>query len=438
MSAPLWAGAVLLSGLSDTHSDLPVRTIVSVRPGRIVEDVLGLPTTRVSLAGCTIVHKDNDDVIVQGAPWLSRPIRVRSCGEPDERRRLYPALVAAASVAPAIETVAVVDGNVRLLRMSSNKHRIVLECSEVVITGLQEPAAEAPAEPAPDQAAAAPAEDTSSAAPTTPTATRPPLIKYKLLNPPVPRTSLEATPPTMQHFKIKDSAKLAPTPPTASGSASAAATAPEPMASVKLIGVRKMNRTPLWKYQGLGSSLSICAFDPSKDLAAAMAAVPSSKAAAAAAAAVAADDSCTRTVPSATTEELAAALTDAIAFLKGTWRPKVMPVVEPLSPLPSPVAVAATAEPQAEAAAETAAAITAEAPAETAAEAVAEIEAAEASATTASAEEAAPAAVSEETVALASSEPAEEAELPPPPVLVIEPPSEPPAEETTDSSVPNV
>lgn len=150
LCAPMWAGSVLVSGLSDTHSDKLARMTLSLLPSIVLggwepsEAGAATLVPRLLLIGVTItLDASGTTSTVRGHPALSRDVTFRPCGEAGARASFHAALLAAAAAAPSVRGVALVSLvpsrpalTPALLSFVSNKHRAVLRVEPCAIVGV--------------------------------------------------------------------------------------------------------------------------------------------------------------------------------------------------------------------------------------------------------------------------------------------------------------
>jgi hypothetical protein len=147
---PMWAGSVLVSGLSDTHSDKLARMTLSLLPSVVLggwetsEADAATLVPRLLLIGVTItLDASGTTSTVRGHPALSRDVTFRPCGEAAARASFHAALLAAAAAAPSVRGIALISLvpsrpalTPAVLSFVSNKHRAVLRVEPCAIVGV--------------------------------------------------------------------------------------------------------------------------------------------------------------------------------------------------------------------------------------------------------------------------------------------------------------
>ena len=145
----LWTGTVLVSGLSDTHSERWARMRVLIRPYELLGCITDSPSPcvavrRLLLLGCRLELDPSGDSILLGPPTISRPVAFKPYGEASERAAFHAALQRAlgapapAGLALVTTTSSLPQPTLCLLSLASNKHRAVLVAQPVVAAGFEE------------------------------------------------------------------------------------------------------------------------------------------------------------------------------------------------------------------------------------------------------------------------------------------------------------
>ena len=153
----LWSGTVLVSGLSDSHSEKWARMRTILSANGVLWGGHDSPTStqvtlvpRLLLLGVTIEQSTahgaiEDELCVKGAPNLSRDVFLRPCGESEMRASFSTALRAAAAGSPTLMSglalVSLSSSAPRtrtpcILTLTSNKHRVILRLEPVRVVGL--------------------------------------------------------------------------------------------------------------------------------------------------------------------------------------------------------------------------------------------------------------------------------------------------------------